>query len=459
MVETDSVDIKVKASGIPGVIFSNWSKTFSCVPELLFAPKTHEEIIQILTLARNERKHVRIVGCGHSPSDIACTQDYMISLQHMNKIILVNEVNNQVKVQAGITLKDLNEIHLPKYKLALSILGSVSDLTVGGALSTGTHGTGKNFGNFCNYVTELELMDCNGKIFTCSRKENKEIFLAAVCGLGAIGVILTVTLQCEPSFNLEQRQFGTTLKDVLEHLDVHLNGSEHFKFTWFPHTDGVVVNHVNRTKKPVTIFSKWRKCWDWLIDYAFGFYTLEFCYWLSTFYPSLISRINSIFYWLVFSQNKKRVDVSYKIFNFDCLFKQYVNEWAIPIDQTKTVLFQLKDWLDSTPDIYVHVPVEVRFVKSDDIYISPSYGRETCYINIIMYRPYNKAVPYEEYWEAYETIMKNAGGRPHWAKAHKVTAPEFTKMYPCFNMWCNIREKLDPINMFVNSYIERIFAF
>ncbi|XP_023213949.1 L-gulonolactone oxidase-like, partial [Centruroides sculpturatus] len=243
--------MKLTASGISGVNFTNWSKTFSCVPELLFAPKTNDEIAQILALATDEKKHVRVVGCGHSPSDIACTEDYMISLQHMNKVVEVDEVNKQVKVQAGITLRDLNEIHLPKYKLALSVLGSVSDLTIGGAISTGTHGTGINFGNLCSYVIELEMMDHSGKFIRCSRSENKEIFLAAVCGLGAIGIILTVTLQCESAFNLEQRQFGTTLKDVLEHLDLHVNGSEHFKFTWFPHTDGVVVSHVNRTDKPV----------------------------------------------------------------------------------------------------------------------------------------------------------------------------------------------------------------
>ena len=64
----------------------------------------------------------------------------------------------------------------------------------------------------------------------------------------------------------------------------------------------------------------------------------------------------------------------------------------------------------------VHFPVEVRFVQADEIYLSPASGRDSCYINVIMYRPYGKHVEYQSYWDAYEKIMREAGGRPHWAK-------------------------------------------
>ncbi|KAG8201924.1 hypothetical protein JTE90_027401 [Oedothorax gibbosus] len=73
-----------------------------------------------------------------------------------------------------------------------------------------------------------------------------------------------------------------------------------------------------------------------------------------------------------------------------------------------------------------------------------------------MYRPYGKDVPYQEYFQAFERIMMEAGGRPHWAKAHAVTSEGLKTMYPFFGKWCLIRQKLDPIHMFMNPYMSRI---
>lgn len=80
------------------------------------------------------------------------------------------------------------------------------------------------------------------------------------------------------------------------------------------------------------------------------------------------------------------------------------------------MLLELRRFLNSNPGIFAHFPVEVRFVAADDIYLSPSFGRDSCYINIIMYRPFGRSTDHHKYWDEYERIMKNAGGRPHWAK-------------------------------------------
>lgn len=74
---------------------------------------------------------------------------------------------------------------------------------------------------------------------------------------------------------------------------------------------------------------------------------------------------------------------------FDCLFQQYVSEWAIPITNTATAMLRLKD-LIKRHNLKVHFSVEVRFTKADDIWLSPSYGRDSAWIGIIMYRPYGR---------------------------------------------------------------------
>ena len=79
---------------------------------------------------------------------------------------------------------------------------------------TGHHGSGINYQTLSGYVTEIEMMLANGEIKTYSNEENSDEFMAVVQSLGALGIILTVKLQCEPAFNLEYTQYSKKLTDV-----------------------------------------------------------------------------------------------------------------------------------------------------------------------------------------------------------------------------------------------------
>uniref|UniRef100_A0A4W2DRS5 L-gulonolactone oxidase n=2 Tax=Bos TaxID=9903 RepID=A0A4W2DRS5_BOBOX len=405
---------------------------------------------QVLALARQQNKRVKVVGGGHSPSDIACTDGFMIHMGKMNRVLKVDTEKKQVTVEAGILLADLHP-QLDKHGLALSNLGAVSDVTAGGVIGSGTHNTGIKHGILATQVVALTLLTANGTILECSESSNAEVFQAARVHLGCLGVILTVTLQCVPQFHLQETTFPSTLKEVLDNLDSHLKKSEYFRFLWFPHSENVSVIYQDHTNKPPSSSA------NWFWDYAIGFYLLEFLLWISTFLPGLVGWINRFFFWLLFNGKKENCNLSHKIFTYECRFKQHVQDWAIPREKTKEALLELKAMLEANPKVVAHYPVEVRFTRGDDILLSPCFQRDSCYMNIIMYRPYGKDVPRLDYWLAYETIMKKVGGRPHWAKAHNCTRKDFEKMYPAFQRFCAIREKLDPTGMFLNAYLEKVF--
>lgn len=370
----------------------------------------------------------------------------------------MDKASATVKAEAGVTLKRLNEVELAQNDLALVSLGAVSDITLGGAIATGVHGSGRSYGICSTQVQEMEIVTCDGQKVRCSRTENEEVFLAACCGLGSIGVVVTVTVLCEPAFKLRENRYACELKQVLENLDVHLQSSDHFRCLWYPHTDTAVCFHLTRTKEAITKPSLLGTLYSWFVEYAFGYYGMEFLLYLSTWFPSWVPCLNKLFLNVIFAPRRERVDVSYKVFNYECRFKQHVNEWSIPRENTAVALWKLKEWIDTTPNVCVHIPVEIRFVRADDIYLSPAFGRDSCYINVIMYRPYGKKVAYERYWAAYEGIMRSLGGRPHWAKAYDATGREFREMYPSFSKWCAIRQKLDPTGMFLNPYMERVLS-
>ncbi|KAF3818431.1 hypothetical protein GH733_011848 [Mirounga leonina] len=419
----------ISVHGYKGVKFQNWARTYGCCPEIYYQPTSVEEVREVLALARQQNKRVKVVGGGHSPSDIACTDGFMIHMGKMNRVLQVDTEKKQVTVEAGILLADLHP-QLGKHGLALSNLGAVSDVTAGGVIGSGTHNTGIKHGILATQVVALTLLTADGTILECSESSNAEVFQAARMHLGCLGVILTITLQCVPQFHLQEISFPSTLEEVLNNLDSHLKKSEYFRFLWFPHSENVSVIYQDHTNKPPSSSA------SWFWDYAIGFYLLEFLLWV---------------------RKKESSNLSYKIFSYECRFKQHVQDWAIPREKTKEALLELKAMLEAHPKMVAHYPVEVRFTRGDDILLSPCFQRDSCYMNIIMYRPYGKDVPRLDYWLTYETIMKKVGGRPHWAKAHNCTRKDFEKMYPAFSKFCAIREKLDPTGMFLNAYLEKVF--
>ncbi|KAK4825330.1 hypothetical protein QYF61_026849 [Mycteria americana] len=489
--------VLVQVHGQGGVKFQNWAKTYGSSPELYFQPTSVEEIREILDMARQRDKRVKVVGGGHSPSDIACTDDFMIQMGKMNRVLKVDMEKQQVTVEGGIFLSDLN-VELSKHGLALANLGAVSEVAAAGVIGTGTHNTGIKHGILPTQVVALTLLTASGEILECSESINADIFQAARLHLGCLGVVLTVTFQCVPQFHLHEVVFPSTLTEVLDHLEDHLKRSQYFRFLWFPHSENVSVIYQDPTNKAGHVLPpsclQARKLQTLLVPndhrlpllgFAAPFFLRQLvvglCCWLlfagvsaldqvgacsgkwlgtsgvGTFVPSLVCWINRFFFWLLFSSRVENIAISYKIFNYECRFKQHVQDWAIPIEKTKEALLELKAALENNPKMVAHYPVEVRFARGDEIWLSPCFQRDSCYMNIIMYRPYGKNVPRLNYWLTYEGIMKKHGGRPHWAKAHSCTRKDFEKMYPAFPKFCSVREKLDPTGIFLNAYLEKVF--
>ncbi|XP_057244359.1 L-gulonolactone oxidase-like, partial [Malurus melanocephalus] len=127
--------------GQVGVKFRNWAGTYGSDPELYFQPESVQEIREVPEPLRENQKLPKVVGGGHSPSDIACSDHFMIHLGKMNRILRVDTEKLQVTVEAGILLSELNP-ELDKLGMALANQGAVSEVTAAGVIGTGTHNTG-----------------------------------------------------------------------------------------------------------------------------------------------------------------------------------------------------------------------------------------------------------------------------------------------------------------------------
>jgi hypothetical protein len=126
-------------------------------------------------------------------------------------------------------------------------VGSISEQTLGGVITTATHGSGITYGVLSTQVTALSILLADGSRISCSRTERPDLFLATICGLGATGIILSVQMDVEPFFRLKEMQQSLSFDDVVQNFDHHVHSAEHVRFWWFPPKDVVRCSYLNRT--------------------------------------------------------------------------------------------------------------------------------------------------------------------------------------------------------------------
>jgi len=128
-------------------------------------------------------------------------------------------------------------------------LGSISEQTLAGVITTATHGSGVSYGVISTNVMALSLLMADGLRVACSRNENSDLFLASICGLGITGIILSVQLEVEPAFRLKETQTSLSFDDVVKNLDEYAHSAEHVRFWWFPTRDIVRYSAANRSNE------------------------------------------------------------------------------------------------------------------------------------------------------------------------------------------------------------------
>ncbi len=428
--------------------WQNWSGTFSVTPARLVRPRTPEQVADEVHRAIADNLSVKAVGAGHSFTDIALTRGVMIDLSLLTGIISADRPTGLVTVAAGTTLRELN-IALWKMGLSMSNLGDIDAQTISGAISTGTHGTGRAFGGLATQVRGLQLVTAEGELLDCSPEQHPEVFAAARVGLGALGIITAVTLQCEPAFLLHAVEAPADYDDLLEVLGV-LEASDHFEFYWFPHTRRVLTKTntrmpVETESKPLGRFKRWLDD-EFLANTVFGGLNR-----VTAARPQLIRGTNKLAARAL--GEREYIDRAYRVFTSPrrVVFREM--EYAVPRKSLSYVLDEIDSWI-SRSDERVGFPVEVRLAAADNIPLSTAYGRDTCYVAVHQYHRRS----HEKYFLAVEAIARGVEGRPHWGKLHYRSADDLAPVYPRFADFVRLRDRLDPERRFSNDYLRRVLG-
>lgn len=173
---------------------------------------------------------------------------------------------------------------------------------------------------------------------------------------------------------------------------------------------------------------------------------------LGAIFQSQIPSFNRLLTYLA-PRRQDHVDQSFRAFYIPVLIKHWESEYSIPVESTREVIEALKHLIEAQRQP-VNMFLEFRFARGDDIWLSPAYGRDSCYIDGFQYQHLN----HDTYFRSLNDLYNNFSGRPHWGKIHYQDYRHFSELYPRWEDFLRVREQLDPGKLFMNDYLSHLFG-
>ncbi|MEW6057413.1 MAG: D-arabinono-1,4-lactone oxidase [Bdellovibrionota bacterium] len=429
--------------------WTNWIGNISFQPDRIASPNSLDRLIQVV----RESQKLHAVGSGHSFNGCVETKGTLINTKRLNRILEVDRTHGRVRVEAGMVLSDFNDA-LAKLGLALPSLGDVAYQTLGGVVSTATHGSGMKWGTFSDEQSILgaDLVLANGSLLSLSqdRPSDHEYLKAARVGLGGLGTLYSLTFRVVEAFNLEQSTEALSLDQALDPKNYLEN--DHFEFYYFPFTEKTLVIRRNTTGKP----RDQKPIKNWLNEIVLENALLDLLVKSTTLNPSSFPRLMHFLVGLI--PNENFVDRSDQVMTSPRFMKAYSMEYAFPIEHARAALDEYRECVEQFASIpnkagryYANLPVDVRFVRADQgTYLSHAQGRDTCYIDIASHKSVKN---FEPFFRALERRFLKLGGRPHWGKLFYHNPRVH---YPEFRQYADVRQNLDPDGKFINHFMKQL---
>ena len=428
----------------------NWSGLEEATARVVETPSSVAAVVDVVRRAREAGTTVKMTGTGHSFTAIAAPEHTLLRPEALSGILAVDREAMTVTARAGTPLKELN-LTLERLGLSLHNMGDIAEQTLAGATSTGTHGTGGTAAGLAAQLAGLELVDGTGEVVRASASENADVFDVARVGLGALGILTSLTFHVEPLFVIEAHEQPMSWAEALDSYDQMTTEAHHVDLYWFPHTDRMMVKQNVRTdlepgeQEPPSPVAAWWE--DELVsNTVFGALVH-----LGSRAPALVPRINRLAGRAL--SERRYSDLAHRVFVTPRRVRFREMEYAVPREVGLDVLRECRRVIDAS-DWKVAFPVEIRTAPADDVPMSTSSGRDSFYL--AFHVPAD--TDHTAYFGGLEPILREAGGRPHWGKVHTRTAADLAPAYDRFDDFLAMRDRLDPDRVFTNAYLRRVLG-
>ena len=391
--------------------WSNWSGSLRFVPATIKNPKSENELVDIVHENFRHGVRCKLVGAGHSSSPLVRTHQILIDLNNFKGVVSQNKKDQTVTFRAGVTVHEAN-MALQKMELALFNTGDVDVQTLAGAISTGTHGSGKSLQNLASILQGVRLVRFNGEVEEFNEKHDPDVMKAMRVSLGALGIFSEITVKVEPLVPMHRMEFFTGIDTCVAEFNRLAEENRNLDFYFYSRSDEVKIRILNEEGKGSR-------------SVAFEHYC----------------------------KDEKRGFVG-EILPRERVLKFDEMEYALPFDNGMPCFLEIRKRIKEKHRKEVAWRVLYRTIKSDENYISSHYGRDSVSISL----HHNAGLPFREFFSDIEPIFIAYGGRPHWAKIYSAKAQALNTLYPEWNKFQQLRARLDPAEFFLNDHLAELFG-
>ncbi|CAN0907942.1 L-galactono-1,4-lactone dehydrogenase, mitochondrial [Linum grandiflorum] len=443
---------------------SNWSGTHEVQTRNFHQPENLEELEKLVKDSDEKKVRIRPVGSGLSPNGIGLSRVGMVNLALMDRVLEVDKEKKQVRVQAGIRVQQLVD-GIKEYGLTLQNFASIREQQIGGIVQVGAHGTGARLPPIDEQVISMKLVTPGQGTIEISKEKDPELFHLARCGLGGLGVVAEVTLQCVDRQELVEHTYVTDMNDIKKNHKKLLSENKHVKYLYIPYTDVVVVvtcNPISKWWGPPKFTPKYTK--DEAIQHVRDLYKES----LERY------RINELSF----------TELRDKLIALDPLKKEHiwVSETCFPAGSLTKPSMKDLEYIEELKRLIekrrlpAPGPIEQRWTACSQSYMSPAFSSNKddifSWVGIIMYLPttdgrqrkditdeffHYRRLTQTELWDKY-------GAYEHWAKIElprdkddqAALRERLRKRFPV-DAYNAARKRLDPNRIFSNNKLEKLF--
>ena len=410
---------------------TNWAGNLTYHTNTLLTPTSVNETQQIV---KNTPK-LRALGSRHSFNAIADSTAAQISLHDLDSMEL-DATARTVTVGAGVRYGTLAP-YIDKQGYALHNLASLPHITVAGAISTATHGSGVTNGNLSTAVSGLEIVTADGELIHLTRANDGAQFLAAVVNLGALGVITKVTLDVEPTYQVKQIVYENLSISQLEHnLDAILSSGY-----------------------SVSLFTDWQK------------HNVSEVWIKSRVDSSPAGPIPPLFYGATAAKQKLHPIVSHpaeacteqmgipgpwyeRLPHFRMNFTpssgaEIQSEFFVPRSRGYEAILAVESLRDKiTPHLFI---TEIRTIAADNLLMSPAY-KQDCMAIHFTWKPETPEVL--AVLPLIEAKLAPFNAKPHWAKVFTMPPARIKQVYANIPQFQTLVNQFDGKGKFRNQFVQ-----
>jgi FAD-linked oxidoreductase len=421
----------------------NWGGNLECRPARIVAPSSEDELLALL---RGDSTALRAVGTGHSWTPLVPTEGTLVTVDRMSGLIAHDAATLTADAWAGTKLFALGPL-LEAIGQSLQNMSDINYQSLGGALATSTHGTGRKLGSLSSFVTGLRLATPSGELLDCDAQNNPEVFHAARCSLGALGVVTRVRLQNRASHRLRQQQRLGDIDEILERIDELADANEQFEL--FPLTGSRRTVVVTTNEAPAGMA-------DFLEDDPNALLELRRLFGYARWIPPLSQFLYNQSLDLVLGDRvDERVGPAHAVLAHPRTIRFIEMEYTVPAAAGPDCLREVLATIEQkAPEVCF--PLEYRYVRGDDTLIGMFSGpRDGASISV---HQFAEDPHWQEYLGAIEPVFWKYEGRPHWGKWHSLDDTRLGALYPQWQRFKEIRATLDPAGRLLNAHLRTLFG-